>query len=117
FLVIVMGAVGLPLTNGFIGEFLLLIGIYEYGLWYAVFGGLTLIFGAVYLLRMYQKIMLGEHHERTADFVDVKGTEWTVLAVVVIIVIGIGVYPKPLLELSEAAVTNLIDTVGSMSQQ
>src|SRR5690606_6010856 len=58
FLIIVMGAVGLPLTNGFIGEFLLLVGIYEYGIWYAVFGGLTLIFGAVYMLRMYQKIML-----------------------------------------------------------
>lgn len=115
FLVIVMGAVGLPLTNGFIGEFLLLIGIYEYGLWYAVFGGLTLIFGAVYMLRMYQKIMLGEHTERTADFKDIRGSEWTVLAVVVIAVIGIGIYPKPLLELSEAAVTNLIDTVGNIS--
>lgn len=113
FLVIVMGAIGLPLTNGFVGEFLLLIGVYEYGLWYAVFGGLTLILGAVYMLRMYQKIMLGEQNERTANFVDIKGSEWTVLTVVVILVIGIGVYPKPLLELSEAAVTNLIDTVGS----
>src|SRR5690606_15621175 len=59
FLIILMGAVGLPLTNGFIGEFLLLKGVYDYGVWFAVFGGLTLILGAVYMLRFYQKSMLG----------------------------------------------------------
>src|SRR5690606_10724018 len=97
FLVIVMGAVGLPLTNGFIGEFLLLMGIYEYGLWYAVFGGLTLIFGAVFLLRLYQTVMLGEVIEQTAGFVDIPRTEWLVLAAVVVLVVVIRVYPKPLL--------------------
>src|SRR5690606_42093524 len=49
FLTIVMGAIGLPVTNGSIGEFLLLMGIYQYGIWYAVFGGLTIILAAVYL--------------------------------------------------------------------
>lgn len=112
FLTIVMGAIGLPITNGFIGEFLLLLGIYQYGVWYAAFGGLTIIFGAVYLLRMYQKVMLGEVNTQTAAFTDIKGTEWIVLAVVVILIIGIGVYPKPLLDISEAAVTELIGKVG-----
>src|SRR5690606_10643224 len=107
FLVIVMGAVGLPLTNGFVGEFLLWIGVYHYGIWYAVFGGLTLILGAVYMLRMYQKVMLGDVNPQTSVFSDVKGTEWLVLAVIVLLVIGIGVYPKPLLHISEAAVTEL----------
>src|SRR5690606_16996381 len=53
FLIIIMGAIGLPLTNGFIGEFLLLKGIFSYtdhGVWFAVFGGTTLILGAVYML-------------------------------------------------------------------
>ncbi len=117
FLVIVMGAVGLPLTNGFVGEFLLLMGIYEYGLWYAVFGGLTLIFGAVYLLRLYQKVMLGEVNEQTAGFTDITRTEWLVLATVVVLVVGIGVYPKPLLNLSEAAVTNLINGIGQTANR
>src|SRR5690606_16684102 len=116
FLIIVMGAVGLPLTNGFIGEFLLLVGIYEYGIWYAVFGGLTLIFGAVYMLRMYQKIMLGDVNVRTSGFADVKGSEWIVLAVVVTLVIAIGVYPKPLLHLSEAAVTDLVNKVNLINK-
>ncbi|MFC3196019.1 NuoM family protein [Parapedobacter deserti] len=116
FLVIVMGAVGLPLTNGFIGEFLLLLGVYDYGIWYAVFGGLTLILGAVYMLRLYQKVMLGEVNERTTTFGDVKGTEWLVLSIIVVLVIGIGIFPKPLLNLSEAAVTELIDKVGVINK-
>ncbi len=111
FLVIIMGAVGLPITNGFIGEFLLLIGVYKYGIWYAVFGGLTLILGAVYLLRMFQKTMLGEVNEKTRGFVDIKGTELLVLGVITFLVIGIGVYPKPLLAISEAAVTELVNSV------
>src|SRR5688500_11467856 len=60
FMVIVLGSVALPLTNGFIGEFLLLYGVYEYNTWLAVFAGLTIILGAVYMLRMYKKVMLGE---------------------------------------------------------
>ncbi|MBK1441155.1 NADH-quinone oxidoreductase subunit M [Parapedobacter sp. ISTM3] len=112
FLVIVMGAVGLPLTNGFVGEFLLLLGVYEYGVWYAVFGGLTLILGAVYMLSMYQKVMFGDVNEQTAAFPDIRGSEWLVLAVIVLLIIGIGVYPGPLLNISEAAVAELVDKVG-----
>lgn len=111
FLVIVMGAVGLPLTNGFIGEFLLLLGVYEYGVWFAVFGGLTLILGAVYMLRLYQKLMLGESNKATAHFSDIAGTEKLVLVIIVVLIVAIGVYPQPLLHLSEAAVTNLINQV------
>jgi len=112
FLVIVMGAIGLPLTNGFVGEFLLLTGIYPQGIWFSVFGGLTLIFGAVYLLRMYQKTMLGETNITTVSFSDIKYSERIVLLIVVILVIVIGVYPQPLLHLSEAAVAELINQVS-----
>lgn len=112
FLVIVMGAIGLPMTNGFIGEFILLVGIYSKGIWFAALGGLTLIFGAVYLLRMYQRVMLGEVNELTANFPEIKGSERLVLAIIVILVIAIGIYPQPLLNLSEAAVTELINQVS-----
>lgn len=116
FLVILMGAVGLPLTNGFIGEFLLLIGVYGYGIWYAAFAGLTLILGAVYMLRMYQKTMLGNINEQTPAFKDISGVEVVVLGVIVILVVGVGVYPKPLLDISEAAVTELINAIGPLSR-
>src|SRR5690606_27524272 len=72
FLIILMGAVGFPLTNGFIGEFLLFKGVFGYGVWYSVFGGLILILGAVYMLRLYQKSMLGVLPERYAGVLDIK---------------------------------------------
>lgn len=112
FLVLVMGAIGLPLTNGFIGEFLLLVSVYEKGIWFAVFGGLTLILGAAYMLRLYQKTMLGEVNNRTTDFRDIHGSEQLVFVIIVLLVIGIGVYPQPLLNLSESAVSNLVNQIS-----
>lgn len=112
FLVIVMGAVGLPLTAGFIGEFLLLKGIYDYELWLAVFGGLTLIFSAVYMLRMYQKSMLGGVDEKYSYIQDIKGYELVVLGVLILFTIYLGVLPNGLLHLSEASVSNLLQEVN-----
>lgn len=110
FLVIVMGAIGLPITNGFVGEFLLLVGVYEAGIWYAVLGGLTLILGAAYMLRFYQKTMLGNRENRL-EIADLRGSETLVFAILVIFVIGLGVYPQPLLDISEAAVKNLVNQI------
>jgi NADH-quinone oxidoreductase subunit M len=122
FLIVMMGSVALPLTNGFIGEFLLLSSIFQYciayvnGVWFFVLPGLTVIFGAVYMLRMYKKVMQGETNTLTATFADIKGTEVLVLAIICVLIIVIGVYPKPVLHISEAAVTNLFQTVkGKMS--
>lgn len=114
FLIIVMGAIGLPMTHGFIGEFLLLIGIYEAGIWYAVFGGLTLILGAVYMLRMYQRMMLGPLDEKHHGFLPLKSNEWVVLTVVSVLIIAIGVYPQPLLDISEGAVSELVEQVNAV---
>src|SRR5690606_8092380 len=94
FLIIVMGAIGLPLTNGFIGEFLMLYGVYQYSLWMAVFAGLTIIFGAVYMLRGYQQMMLGPMNKNTENFAPLHWYEHTVLAVVCGLIIVIGVYPQ-----------------------
>ena len=111
FLIIVLGTVALPGTNGFIGEFLLLIGIYQYNIWAAVFAGLTIIFGAVYMLRMYQNVMLGKTNALTDGFTDIKGSEQVVLFIICSLVIMLGVYPKPVLHLSEASVQHLIEQV------
>jgi NADH-quinone oxidoreductase subunit M len=110
-LIIVLGTVALPGTNGFIGEFLLLVGVYQYNVWIAVFAGLTIIFGAVYMLRMYQNIMLGKTNDLTVNFTDIKGSEKVVLYTVCALVILLGVYPKPVLQLSEASVQHLIEQV------
>jgi NADH-quinone oxidoreductase subunit M len=112
FLIIVLGTVALPLTNGFIGEFLLLAGIFRGNMVLAVISGLTIIFGAVYMLRMYKGVMQGETNELTATFTDIKGSEKLVLAIICLLIIGIGVYPQPILHISEAATNNLVHTVA-----
>ena len=111
FLIIVFGTVALPGTNGFIGEFLLLMGVYQYNVWIAALAGLTIIFGAVYMLRMYQNVMLGKTNELTIGFTDIKGSEKVVLYSICILIIVLGVYPKPILHLSEASVQHLIEQV------
>lgn len=113
FLIILLGTVALPLTNGFIGEFLLLMGIYNYSLTVAAISGLTIILGAVYMLRMYQNVMLGVTNERTEIFPDIAGSEKAVLLIICSLILIIGVYPKPILHISEAAVANLVEQVNA----
>ncbi|MBC7914424.1 MAG: NADH-quinone oxidoreductase subunit M, partial [Pyrinomonadaceae bacterium] len=93
FLIILLGTVALPLTNGFIGEFLLLMGVFKYNIWAAGISGLTIIFGAVYMLRMYQKVMLGPIQESIV-FADLDGTEKIILFTVCALIIFIGVFPQ-----------------------
>jgi NADH-quinone oxidoreductase subunit M len=118
FLIIVLGTVGLPLTNGFVGEFLLLNGVFQYSVIHyvnitiAAIAGLTIIFGAVYMLRMYKNVMQGETNELTATFTDISGSEKLTLAIICVLIIAIGVYPHPIMHISEAAVNNLIHTVS-----
>jgi len=112
FLIIIMGTVALPLTNGFIGEFLLMNGIYQYNIWLVAIAGLTIIFGAVYMLRMYKQIMQGETNELTASLTDTSGSEKTVLIIICALVIVLGVYPQMITHLSEASVNNLIEQVN-----
>jgi len=112
FMIICMGAVGLPLTNGFIGEFLLLKGVFQYGFWFAVFGGLTLILGAVYTLRLYQQTMLGETTDKTMQFEDVKGGELIVLSLISLLILYIGIFPNFLLNLSAGSVEVLSTFLG-----
>lgn len=111
FLIIVLGTVALPLTNGFIGEFLLLNGVYQYNIWIAIVAGLTIIFGAVYMLRMYKNVMQGTSNELTATFADIHGSEKIALCIICILIIGLGIYPQPILHISAAAVDNLLHAV------
>lgn len=108
FLIVLLGSVALPLTNGFIGEFLLLNGVYQYSAWMAAFAGISVILGAVYMLRSYQSIMLGETNALTTSFAPLTLNEKVVLVIIATAIIVFGVYPKPLLDMVEPSVIQLV---------
>ncbi len=107
FMIIILASIALPLTNGFVGEFLLINGIFQYDKLMAAIAGLTMIFGAIYMLNAYKQISLGEAKSTAKHFAPLSLTEKAVLIPIVILIFWIGIYPKPLLEIAGPAVDAL----------
>jgi NADH-quinone oxidoreductase subunit M len=107
-MIVILGSVALPLTNGFVGEFMLLFSVYQYNTWLAVFAGLTIILGAVYMLRMYQKMVLGTAIKENMVFPDLYWNEKIVLVTIGILIFVMGIFPRPIMELTEPVLKNLI---------
>lgn len=114
FLIVLLGSVALPLTNGFVGEFLLLNGVYQYNAWIAAFAGLSVILGAVYMLRSYQSIMLGNTVLQTESFAPLESSEKITLYIICAAILVFGIYPKPLLDIAEPSVVQLVNGVRIM---
>jgi NADH-quinone oxidoreductase subunit M len=108
FIIILLASIALPLTSGFVGEFLLINAVFRYNFVSGTFAAVTMIFGAVYMLRSFQMTMLGESNAATKGFADLDRQEKWVLYPIVIMVILIGIYPAPLLKISEVAVDDLL---------
>lgn len=108
FMIVMLGSVGLPLTNGFVGEFMLLLGIYEWSPWAAAFAGLTLILGAVYMFRLYRNVFLGDAKDHKNDAADVAGWEQFILISLCVLVLVIGIFPSVLLEVSLQPVQQIL---------
>jgi NADH-quinone oxidoreductase subunit M len=113
FVIIMLGSVALPLTSGFVGEFLLINSVFQFNNILGAVAGLTMILGAVYMLRSFQQSMLGESNAKTQNFIDLGTNEKLVLYPIVVMVLLIGIYPGPLLKISEAAVENLSTILSS----
>ncbi|UOE40187.1 NADH-quinone oxidoreductase subunit M [Chryseobacterium suipulveris] len=100
FMVILLGSIALPLTNGFVGEFILIKSIFDYSTIAAVIAGTTMIFSSVYLFRFYGKAMFGEGDESILSSVgDLTDVEFSVMASLVVFVILLGVFPQPIIEM------------------
>ncbi len=113
-LITVLASVGLPLTNGFVGELLMILGLFSFKVWTAFLGGLTLVLGAVYMLYAYQKVVLGPANELTETFSDIGKRELVMVVPLVLLVLLLGCYPQPLLQISEEAVRTLISTAYNL---
>lgn len=104
-----MSNAGLPGTSGFVGEFLVILGSFRVNGWYAAVAGLTLVLGAAYTLWMIKRVVYGEiTNEKVKALVDVNGREKLVLGVLAVCVLGLGIYPMPLLEVMHSTVENLL---------
>ena len=111
FLVMLLSTVALPLTGGFVGEFLLLAGIYQYNMWLGAVAGLTIIFSAVYLLRLFQRVMLGPDSAHSATITDLTGSELLVLVPLMLLVFWLGLFPGTFLRMSEPAISSILTLV------
>src|SRR5881296_392338 len=114
FLVVTLSSLGLPGLNGFVGEFLVLVGAFQRSVWLAAVATSGIIFAAVYLLWMYQRVIFGEiTHEANRALPDLTPREWAVLVPVVALIVWIGVYPGAFTGKTETAVEALIAQVQS----
>ena len=100
FMIILFGSLGVPLTNGFIGEFILIKSVFDYSPLLGIISGITIILAAVYLLRLYAKAMFGKGNDDILNSAkDVSGVEFTVLASLSVFVILMGIFPQPILDM------------------
>ena len=109
FMLAILSSIGLPLLNGFIGEFLILLGVFEVNYVFAVLGATGLILGAVYMLWAYQKVMFGSLDKRqNMRLLDLNLREVTLMIPIAIMFVVMGIYPKPFLSKIEPTVSSLL---------
>ncbi|PLS75163.1 MAG: NADH-quinone oxidoreductase subunit M [Actinobacteria bacterium] len=113
FTVVMLSSIGLPGLNGFVGEFLILIGTFVTHRWWAVVATVGVILAALYLLWAYQRVFHGTPTGDNVGLPDMTRREKTVMAPLVVLIVFLGVYPKPVLDRIDPSVDRLIDHVES----
>ncbi|HQR51270.1 MAG TPA: NADH-quinone oxidoreductase subunit M [Methylophilaceae bacterium] len=109
-----MANAGLPGTSGFVGEFMVILGALQENFWYAFLAATTLIFGAAYTLWMVKRVYFGElTNPHVAALKDVNKRELLILGVLALLVIGFGVYPQPITEMTHATVNQLLSHLAN----
>ncbi|SEO34909.1 NADH-quinone oxidoreductase subunit M [Nitrosovibrio sp. Nv6] len=113
FMLFAMANSGLPGTSGFVGEFIVIMAAVKVNFWYAFFAATTLITGAAYTLWMYKRVIFGAVvHPAVEGMQDIGRREILILAVLAAAVLGMGLYPLPLMEVMHTTVDDLLAHVG-----
>jgi proton-translocating NADH-quinone oxidoreductase chain M len=113
FLLLVLASVALPTTFNFVGEFTVLYSLSQINVWFAFLGGMTIILGAYYMLKMYQQVMLGETNART--FKDVNFKEGLALVLIIAVLFFFGMYPKPITDLITPSLENILTHINRIN--
>ncbi len=116
FMVFTMASVGLPATSGFVGELLVLVGAYQASQWATLGAATGLILGAAYMLWLYRRVMYGPvaNHE-VEQLQDLSTREWMLFIPLIVSVLLLGVYPKPVFNLINAPVLQILAQTGTAS--
>jgi NADH-quinone oxidoreductase subunit M len=113
FMLFAMANAGLPATSGFIGEFMVILSAIKVNFWYAFLAATSLITGAAYTLWMYKRVVFGNiTNPHVEDMKDVSPREFSFLAVLAVLILAMGIYPKPVTEIMHASVNNLLAHVA-----
>jgi NADH-quinone oxidoreductase subunit M len=113
FLVMTMSSIGLPALNGFIGEILILQGVYVVSKWWAAVAASGIVLGAAYMLWLYQRTMFGKiDNPANASLKDLNLREIVVFAPLIVLAVWIGIYPTPILRRLEPAVARVVARVS-----
>jgi NADH-quinone oxidoreductase subunit M len=109
FMVFMLASVGLPGTSGFIGEFLVMLGVFQVSTWAAALVALGMILGAAYMLWMYRRVIFGKlTKDELKEILDLDWREKAIFAPLILIVLWIGIYPVSFFEIIEPSVATLI---------
>ena len=114
FTVFVMASIGLPLTSGFVGEFLVLLGVFEVKNLYGILLALGMVLGASYMLWLYIRIIFGDSKKTLQILTDIRLCDKLILTFIAILVIFIGIYPKVINDNTYKNSINLVDSIKSI---
>ncbi|HYO80806.1 MAG TPA: NADH-quinone oxidoreductase subunit M [Bryobacteraceae bacterium] len=118
FAIAMFSSAGVPLLNGFIGEFTILQGAFAANPWWAVVAGSGIVLGAAYLLWLYQRTMLGEiTNEKNRNLADLNMREWAIFLPLIALCFWIGIYPKPWFAVLDKSVHNIVRRVNPAAVQ
>ena len=113
FMLFAMANSGLPGTSGFVGEFFVILGAVQFDFWVAFAAASTLVWGAAYSLWMYKRVIFGAvANDHVAKLEDIGRREFWMLTAMALLVLGMGVYPKPVTDMTEASVNALLEHVA-----
>ena len=114
FLIMTMSSIGLPTLNGFIGEVLILQGIFVVNMWWAAAAATGIVLGAAYMLWLYQRTMFGNvDNPKNENLPDLNLREWATFVPLIILAVWIGLYPKPFIDRLDTSVDHVMSRVDA----
>ncbi|MEW6743175.1 MAG: NADH-quinone oxidoreductase subunit M [Planctomycetota bacterium] len=113
---VTLSSIGLPGLNGFVGEFLILLGTFEVARWYAIIGALGVLLGAIYMLGMVKRVLFGPiTHKENESLTDLNRREVACLVPLCVFIVVIGIFPGPFLKIMEPNIKKVSDKVAAVT--